>query len=103
MVNKLPPSLSKDDVRDILNKHFPTNGQNSQNPTGFQTKECGLEVENAGCIHLDRPLVDELLRVLIHQVGDNRQCGCGKNPIINDRTSQDAFSMYKKIEGLLNG
>lgn len=46
-------------------------------------------------------LFDEVMSVLIHQVGDIRGCPkCGELIIIEDRTSHDAHDVYKKLQQL---
>jgi len=40
----------------------PSNEQNVQSELMTKTKECGLETENVGDIHQERPLVDEQIK-----------------------------------------
>jgi hypothetical protein len=55
-------------------------------------------------MNIEKKLLDEALGVLIHDVGDNRFCPhCKKGFVPDDRTSQDAHSLFRRIKALLSG
>ena len=48
---------------------------------------------------VNRKTLERIKSVLIHEVGDNRQCPhCKKSFVPDDRTSQDALELFNKLK-----
>jgi hypothetical protein len=50
---------------------------------------------------MNKKLINKILKVLVRQIGDHRQCpSCHKAFIPQDRTQKDCIELYKEIKKL---
>lgn len=51
---------------------------------------------------IKRTLIMQIMKVLIHNVGDNRVCPiCGRDSILKDRCTEESWMMYTALKELL--